>query len=423
LKLFELILPQDVLAGTYFESWSTGSTVKGRFKEENSTEEQSIVREFVDGAEAIARGAIVAGCNFFAGYPITPATPILHHMVRELPKVGGVAIQAEDEIASLGMCIGAAMAGARCLTATSGPGMSLYSENVGLAVMGEVPLVIVDVMRLGPATGGATTVSQGDVQFIRWGTSGGYPIIALSPTNPPECYSLTIRSFRLAERFRCPVFLLADREVVATMSTVDILAYEKSLGSRELVSKLKMAGQDSFVPYRIAGPDDVPAFSPFGGIHLVRFTGSTHDERGLLTKDPEKVARLNEHLAAKIEAHRQEIEFVSSDLQSGAKTLVVGYGITARSVIEAVRIARRNGKMVSSLIIHSIWPMPENAITQALQKVERVVVAELNLGQFRRELERLVSCERNLDRCPDVIGVNRVDGELITPQQILDGLL
>ena len=174
------------------------------------------MREFVDGSQAIAKGAIVAGCNFFAGYPITPATPILYHMFRELPKQGGVVIQGEDEIASIGMCIGAAMAGAKCMTATSGPGLSLYSENIGLAIMGEVPLVIVDVMRLGPATGGATTVGQGDVEFVRWGTSGGYPIIALSPTNPIECYSLTIRAFQLAERFRCPTFLLTDREVVAT---------------------------------------------------------------------------------------------------------------------------------------------------------------------------------------------------------------
>jgi len=176
-------------------------------------------RQFINGGQAIAQGAISAGCNFFAGYPITPATPILHHMFRELPKVGGVAIQGEDEIASIGMCIGAAMTGAKCMTATSGPGMSLYSENIGLAIMGEVPLVVIDVMRLGPATGGATTVGQGDVQFARWGTPGGYPIIALSPTNPSDCYSLTIRAFKLARRFRCPVFLLTDREVVATMST------------------------------------------------------------------------------------------------------------------------------------------------------------------------------------------------------------
>ncbi len=145
------------------------------------------MREFMDGAEAISRGAIDAGCNFFAGYPITPATPILLHMLRELPKVGGVGIQAEDEIGSISMAIGAAMTGAHAMTASSGPGLSLYSENIGLAIMGETPLVIVDVMRLGPATGGATTVSQGDVQFLRWGTSGGYPIIALCPTDLAEC--------------------------------------------------------------------------------------------------------------------------------------------------------------------------------------------------------------------------------------------
>src|SRR5512142_3065783 len=179
------------------------------------------MREFMDGAEAITRGALTAGCNFFAGYPITPATPILLRMLRELPKVGGVGIQGEDEIASLGMCIGAAMTGAKAMTATSGPGLSLYSENIGLAIMGEVPLVIVDVMRLGPATGGATTVAQGDVQFLRWGTSGGYPVIVLCPTNLAECYTLTQQCFNLAERLRTPVFLATDKELVATQATVD----------------------------------------------------------------------------------------------------------------------------------------------------------------------------------------------------------
>jgi len=380
------------------------------------------MREFIDGAEAIARGAIAAGCNFFAGYPITPATPILHHLVRELPKMGGVVIQAEDEIASMGMCIGAAMAGARSMTATSGPGMSLYSENIGLAIMGEVPLVIVDVMRLGPATGGATTVGQGDVQFARWGTSGGYPIIALCPTNPRECYSLTIHAFRLAARFRCPVFVLTDREVVATMSTVDMSTYTQASGAPPNSNfRPKLAGPGTFVSYQIANPDDVPAFSPYGGPNLVRFTGSTHDERGFLTKDPEKVARLNQHLAAKIDSHRQEIELVSPDLQLGAKTLVVSYGITARSMLEAVATARRGGKEISSLILHSVWPVPESAITQALRGVERVVVAELNLGQYRRELERLASY--GPEPRSEVVGVHRVDGELITPEQILEKLL
>lgn len=377
--------------------------------------------EFVDGAQAIARGALAAGCNFFAGYPITPASPILHHMIRELPKVGGVAIQGEDEISSIGMCIGAAITGAKSMTATSGPGMSLYSENIGLAIMGEVPLVIVDVMRLGPATGGATTVGQGDVQFVRWGTSGGYPIIALCPTNPRECYDLTIRSFKLAERFRCPVFLLTDREVVATMSTIKIAEYQETAQSHDQAPIVEKSGDNAFVPYGISSPADIPHLSPIGGPHFTRFTGSTHDELGFLTKDPDKVARLNQHLAAKIEAHRDEIESVSSDLQQGATTLVVSYGITARSAIEAVRIARQQGKKVSSLVVYSLWPVPENAITRALNGIERVVVAELNLGQYCLELKRLANCASSGPR-PDVIGVHRVDGELISPQQILEAI-
>jgi len=181
---------------------------------------KNAVREFIDGAEAIARGALDAGCDFFAGYPITPASGILMHMLRELPKVGGIGIQGEDEIASLGFCIGTALGGAKPMTATSGPGLALYAENIGVGIMVEVPLVIVVVQRLGPATGAATAGAQGDVQFIRWGTSGGYPIIALAPTDAAECYHLTRRAFDLAQRFRVPVFLATDKEVVMTTETV-----------------------------------------------------------------------------------------------------------------------------------------------------------------------------------------------------------
>lgn len=374
------------------------------------------MREFVDGARLIARGAVTARCNFFAGYPITPASPILNHMFRELPIHGGVAIQGEDEIASLGMCIGAAMAGARSMTATSGPGMSLYSENIGLAIMGEVPLVIVNVMRLGPATGGATTVGQGDVQFVRWGTSGGYPIIALCPTNPIECYSLTIRSFQLAERFRCPVFLLTDREVVATMSTFDVVNNPSVLTQQVTGAR---PDDEHFVPYRILDLSDVPSFSAYGGKNLMRFTGSTHDEEGFLTKDPMKVERLNRHLAAKIERHLDEIEAVSADLQDGASTLLVGYGITARSILEATRTIRERGKKVSSLVIHSLWPVPETAIKRALKGIDRALVAELNLGQYKLELERVTG---SIDHKTEIVGINRVDGELISPQQILEAI-
>jgi 2-oxoglutarate ferredoxin oxidoreductase subunit alpha len=339
-------------------------------------------------------------------------------MFRELPIHGGVAVQGEDEIASLGMCIGAAMAGARCMTATSGPGMSLYSENIGLAIMGEVPLVIVNVMRLGPATGGATTVGQGDVQFVRWGTSGGYPIIALCPTNPVECYSLTIRSFQLAERFRCPVFLLTDREVVATMSALDVVNNNPTVLTQQVTRA--RPDHEHFMSYRIHDLSDVPPFSAYGGKNLMRFTGSTHDEEGFLTKDPKKVEKLNRHLAAKIEAHFDEIETVSADLQDGARTLLVGYGITARSILEATRTIRENGKKVSSLVIHSLWPVPETAIKRALRGIDRALVAELNLGQYRLELERVTGSN---DHRTEIVGINRVDGELISPQQTLDATL
>ena len=365
-----------------------------------------MTRQFTNGGQAIAQGAISAGCNFFAGYPITPATPILHYMFRELPKIGGVAIQGEDEIASIGMCIGAAMAGAKCMTATSGPGMSLYSENIGLAIMGEVPLVIVDVMRLGPATGGATTVGQGDIQFARWGTAGGYPIIALCPTNPSECHSLAIRSFKLAERFRCPVLLLTDREVVATMNTIE------SNGQGETETRA-----ESSESHLIQDPSNVQYLSPFGGKSIVRFTGSTHNEDGFITKEPEKVGMLNEHLNAKIEKHAQEIESVATDIQKEARTLLVSYGITARSSIEATRILREGGKRVSNLIIHSLWPVPVNSITKSLNGIERIIVPELNLGQFKIEIERVAW---RTDNRIEVIGINRIDGELISPRQIVE---
>ncbi len=369
------------------------------------------MREYTDGSTAIVRGALDAGCTFFAGYPITPASPILMMMMRELPSRGGVAVQGEDEIASIGMCIGATMAGARAMTATSGPGISLYSENIGLAIMGEVPLVIVDVQRLGPATGGATTAAQGDVQFVRWGTAGGYPIIALAPSSIPECYTLTMNAFDLAERFRCPVFVLTDKELNLTMNTVEVDGYAPA----PVRARRGGVEESDVPPYRYRPADGVPPLLHYGGDRTVRFTGSTHDEAAFITKDPPTVEALNLHLAAKIERHRDEIEMVVADLQPEASTLLVSYGITAGAMRAAVRIARSRRRAVSALTVHSLWPLPETALEMALEGVSRVVVAELNLGLYRREIERLAGSR-------EVVGVNRIDGELITPEQLLEAI-
>jgi 2-oxoglutarate ferredoxin oxidoreductase subunit alpha len=366
-------------------------------------------REFLDGSTAIVRGALDAGCNFFAGYPITPASPILTMMMRELPARGGVAVQGEDEIASIGMCIGATLAGARTMTATSGPGISLYSENLGLAVMGEVPLVVVDVQRLGPATGGATTPAQGDVQFVRWGTSGGYPIIALAPADIPDCYRLTMRAFDLAERFRCPVFLVTDKELNLTMNTVPTSALEP------IPVRARPRADAASTPYRYSPAGAVPPLRSYGEGEIVRFTGSTHDESAFITKDPDTVGALNTHLAAKIDDHLDEIIEVEADLQAGAETLLVSYGVSAGAVRQAVAAGRAAGSAMSSLIVKTLWPVPESALRDAAAGATRVVVPELNLGQFRREVERVLSAH-------EVVGVNRVDGELIGPDRVLEAL-
>ncbi len=387
-----------------------------------------MTKEYIDGATAIARGALAAGCNFYAGYPITPATPILLHMERELPKVGGVAVEAEDEIAGIGMCIGAVMGGARAMTATSGPGISLYSENIGLAIMGETPLVIVDVQRMGPATGGATTTAQGDIQFIHWGTSGGYPIIALAPSSVSECYGLTRKAFDLAERFRCPVFLVVDKEMVSSLATVEIEAYEEvPVRERRLAPEAvgdrdpRWRPEETYLPYDFQPVDAVQPMSHFGGPHIVRFTTSSHDEHGFLTKDAKKVGRLNTHLDAKISAHRDEIELGRLDRQDAAEVLFVAYGTTARAMEEAVQRARAAGQTVSALVVQSLWPLPKTLLAEALQGIRRVVVAELNLGQYRREVELIALrlAVRNGGQPPIVEGLNRVDGEQITPEQFL----
>lgn len=389
-----------------------------------------IKREYIDGATAIARGAIDAGCTFFAGYPITPATPILLHMVRELPKVGGVAIEVEDEIAAISMCIGATFAGARAMTATSGPGMSLYSENIGLAVMAEVPLVIVDAQRMGPATGGATTGAQGDIQFLRWGTSGGYPLIVLVPSSVAECYTLTMRAFDLAERFRVPVILATDKEMVMSRATVDIREYERVPVRERRLAPVPPPGyrdprwreEETFLPWDFDPVDAVPPMAHYGGPHILRVTTSSHDEHGFLTKDPAKVGRLNEHLWRKVMDHREETEFARYEPHESADTLVISYGTPARAVREAARTLVDSGHPVNVLILHTLWPVPEGILTLALRDMRRVVVAELNPGLYTREIERIAYRLAALEgrRAPQIVGVHRIDGEPIAPEQIVE---
>jgi 2-oxoglutarate ferredoxin oxidoreductase subunit alpha len=367
-------------------------------------------REFLEGNEAIALGCMKARCDFFAGYPITPASSILHYMLDLVPAVGGTAIQAEDEIASMGFCIAAAMAGRRVMTATSGPGISLYSENIGLAIIGETPMVIVNVQRQGPATGSATKGAEGDIQFTRWVTSGGLPIIALSPATIGEAYELAYRAFNLAEQYRIPVFVMSNKELGVTRESVDLDAIELP----PLVERKKADPAADYLPHKFDKLADVPPMVEFGGERPARFTTSSHDQAAYLTTNPTLIQEMVEHYAAKVDEAADDIALYKTDFQAGARTLIVSYGITSRSVAVAVANARTLGVKVSSLVLQTLWPVPRTAIKTAMESVDKVIVPEMNLGQYILEIERLAPAG------VEVIGVNKMDTSLISPTEILD---
>ena len=366
--------------------------------------------EFIEGNEAIARGAMKANCNFFAGYPITPSSSVLQYMQGMLPHSGGIAIQAEDEIASMGFCIGAAMAGSKVLTATSGPGISLYSENIGLAIAGETPMVIVNVQRQGPATGSATKGAEGDIQFTRWCTSGGLPVIVLSPATVEEAYELTYRAFNLAEQYRVPVFLLTNKEIGVTRESVDL----EAIALPSLVERTRVAADEEYRPHYFEAPSDVPAFSDFGGEHIARFTTSTHDKAAYLTSSPTVIQEMIDHYAAKVDAAADELALVKEDFQDGADILIISYGITSRSATVAVHAARAQGVKVSALSLQTLYPVPRAAMTSAMRGMKKIIVPEMNMGQYILEVERLAPADAEL------IGVNKMDTTLISPAEILE---
>ncbi len=360
----------------------------------------------MEGNEAVAWGAMAAGCRFFAGYPITPATTILNAVLQILPPRGGVVVQGEDEIASMGYCLGASMAGLKVLTATSGPGISLYSEHISLAIGGEIPLVIVDVQRLGPTTGSATRGADGDVQFLRWGNSGGLPVIVLAPSDAAECYTLTVRAFNLAEKYRCPVFLATNKEIGLTKESVDLAALEIP----EIVER-KAHGSGDFLPFAET-PDGVPPFLPLGGETLVRQTSSTHGPDGYLTTDPDQIQRNIERMGRKIEADAEELALYKNDAQEGAETLILTYGITSRAARDAVKDLRAKGEKASLLTLQTLWPVAEQTLARLAGPYRRVLVVEMNMGQYVREVKRVLP-QKEIDF------LGRMNGQLISPAQIV----
>jgi 2-oxoglutarate/2-oxoacid ferredoxin oxidoreductase subunit alpha len=363
----------------------------------------------MEGNEAIARAAVAAGCRFFAGYPITPATTIYQHMLDLLPPCGGICLQGEDEIASLGFCLGASMAGMKAMTATSGPGISLCSEQISFAIGSEIPVVIVDVQRLGPSTGSATRGADGDIQFLRWGNSGGLPVIVLAPVDVRDCFVLTAQAFNLAEQFRCPVFVATNKEIAMTRESLDMDA----LVLPDPVDRSPCPPDRDFLPFAPAPDRPVPDFLPIGGNRIVRQTSSTHGPDGYLTADPRVIARTLFRLRGKLNDAVDGFAFHAMEMSEGADTLLIVYGVTARAARTALAYLHNRGRKISLLILKTLYPVPENLIKSCLQGHRQVVVIEMNLGQYAREIQRLAG------GIP-VRPVGQMNGELITPQQVVE---
>ena len=370
---------------------------------------------FMLGDHAAAEGALLAGCRFFAGYPITPATEIAERMSVRMPQVDGVYIQMEDELASMNAILGASWAGVKSMTATSGPGFSLMMENLGLGIMLETPCVLVNVQRGGPSTGLPTLVGQQDMMQARWGSHGDYEIIALSPTSPQELFDLVIRAFNLSERYRIPVLVMTDAEVGHMTEKVVIPPPEQV----EIINRPQVrdgdVAPDHFRIYRDGdGNGYVSPMAVAGEGYRIHVTGLTHDERGYPGMDAETQEWNLRRLVDKIQANLDDIIQVEEENLDDAEVVVVSYGISARTSLWPIELARQEGIRVGYLRLITVWPFPEERIRRLAKDIRAFVVPEINMGQISREVERCAAGQAQ------VFGANRAGGDILEPRHVLD---
>lgn len=362
----------------------------------------------LQGNQACALGAIAAGCRFFAGYPITPSSEIAERMAEDMPGRNGVFIQMEDEISSMAAVIGASVGGAKAMTATSGPGFSLKQENIGYAAAAEIPCVIINVMRGGPSTGMPTRPAQGDIMQARWGSHGDTPLIVLAPDSVSEIYQQTIRAFNLSERLRVPVIVLYD-EAIGHLTESVTLADPDQL---ELVVRDWASGDPGDYHAYMANHDLVPPMARPGDGYRAHFTGLTHDQDGFPTQNPSEVKRAMDRLHDKLEHHRELIEAVDTLHVDDAEILLVAIGISARAARRAVNMAREQGIKAGLFRPITLWPFPERALREAAAGSHAILVPEMNTGQLRLEVERICAGGAK------VSGINRIDGQPISPAEI-----
>ncbi len=363
-------------------------------------------QRLVQGNEACAHAALYAGCNFYAGYPITPSSEVMEILSDAMPARGKVFIQMEDEIASISAIIGAAWGGAKSMTATSGPGFSLMQEGIGYAAITETPCVIVNCQRWGPSTGQPTKGAQGDVMQAIWGTHGDHPVIVLTASNVRDAFDMTVKAFNLAQQYRVPVILLLDEVLAHMRENIDW----PEPGEIEVVERKTPADVRTFKPFAGGAGAD---FVPFGAGARYHVTGLAHGAEGFAVGD-ENAAKELRRMIGKVQDHVVELGLHDRFMLDDADVGIVSYGITSRPAQAAVEQLRADGIRAGLLSLKTLWPFPDHLVREVAGQVETIIVPEMNMGQMVREIERAAG-----GRCR-VIPVNRVDGHLLTPQQIAD---
>lgn len=369
------------------------------------------IRRLIQGNEAFVEAAIMAGVRFFAGYPITPSSEVAEGFSRKLPQVGGRFIQMEDEIASMAAVIGASITGVKSVTATSGPGFSLKQENFGFGIMTEVPCVVVNVQRMGPSTGRPTKPSQGDILQSRWGTHGDHPAIALYPTTIPEIFKYGIEAINISEKLMTPVVFLMD-EALGHMREMVTLP---DPGEIKIINRKRPeVDREKYLPYK-PDEDDKPRLAPFGSGYRYHITGLHHNYKGYPTTKPDEVEELTKRLHRKVEKALDDIFLINTYRYDDAEYVIYAYGITARIAKDAINMLRDEGVKIGLLNPITIWPFHEKKVEKLLEGIHKVFVVELNTGQMKREIERIYPRR-------DIIGINRLDAELITPYEIVKSI-
>jgi 2-oxoglutarate ferredoxin oxidoreductase subunit alpha len=362
---------------------------------------------FMQGNEAMAEGAIAAGARFYAGYPITPSSEIAEILSRKLPQVGGMYIQMEDELASMAAIIGASASGKKSLTATSGPGFSLMQENLGVAIMSEIPCVVINVQRVGPSTGLATKPAQADLMQSRWGTHGDHGIIVLSPSSVEDCYYLMIKAFNYSEKYRVPVIFLAD-EIIGHMKERAVINEPEEIYNREEPT----CPVDEYKPFDHK-PGQIAPLAHYGGRYLLRLSSSMHDETGYPCNSAENANNFIRHFYNKIELNKKDITITRKYNMKDAEYVIITFGCSTRSALEAMNILRGRGIKTGVFQVVTVWPFPDYEVKAICRISKAIFVPELNMGQMIGEVEKA-----NSSKTP-VIGINKVNSLSINPNEIV----